>query len=271
MGKRLLGAFASEDPQRFASALEQSDDVSETLAAIEGIPDDLKCDVVARLSPEAVERILKQLPDSSVIGWLEAASVESGRRLLAKESAKRSEQLILGISDRSKRRGLRRMAAFPAGSVGRLVQLGMISIDQDESIAEIEARLQGYIAMPEGPISVHRKDGRLIGVLDPLRFMQKRNSAETAADCCIPLKPVYADAPAHTLAPSDRWAGLGSLPVVDHEEKPIGFITRFAVENSLNQDRDQNPLADLVLILSERYLAVAAQLMSLFFDRRAKL
>ena len=187
MGNHLLVAFASEDPGRLAELLEYPDDAAEALSTLMEIPPGLRSDVVARMSPTAADRILDELPDPVLIEWLGSGPADAGRRILAKVSQERAKRLLSGITDRSKRRALRRLANYPAGSIGQLTQVHMMTAARNEPASETDARIQRLGRPLEGPIPILNQAGRVIGILDLSRFVQNRSTARTAADFCIPV------------------------------------------------------------------------------------
>jgi Mg/Co/Ni transporter MgtE len=270
MSKHLLRAFATQEPERFAELLGMSQDVSSTLRILTEIPDGMECDVVARLPTEAAGRLLSGLADPVLVSWLEFASLDAGRRMLSRINSDRSARLIRGISNRSKRRALRSLSGYPAGSIGALVQTQMAKIREDTPASAIAENIKRQGASLEGPILVEHHDGTLRGVLDLTRFVQNLDNAATADDFCITPKPVYPDSPSSTLENPDAWTGLTSLPVVDHENRPIGYITRSALEKSAGKaGGDDHPLGSMVE-LSKRYWEVSAALMALIFGGRAE-
>lgn len=270
MSKRLLSAFATQEPERFAELLGASGDVNSTLAILTDIPDGMECDVVARLAPEAIERLLNGLADPVLVRWLESAPLDAGRRLLSHISDERSTRLINGVSDRPKRRGLRRLAGYPAKSIGALVQSKLTAIKEDVPAADIgnEVRRQGDTS--EGPIVIENSDGMLKGVLDLSRLMQNSDAPATAGDFCIPVRPVYPDSHYSTLEDPAAWAGMTSLPVVDHQGRPIGYVTRATFDTVTRAKGTDDPLLGSVVELSKRFWGVSAGLLVFILGRRAE-
>jgi len=270
MSKHLLHAFATQEPERFAELLGTSKDVSSMLEILKVIPDGTECDVVARLTTEAAGRLLSGLADQVLVRWLESASLDAGRRMLSRINSDRSARLIQEISDRKKRRGLRSLAGFPPGSIGALVQTQIARIREDTPAPDIAENITRQGASLEGPILVERDDGTLRGVLDLARFVQNLETAATAGNFCITPRPVYPDSPASTLEDPDAWTGLSSLPVVDHGNRAIGYISRSVLEKAARtQNRDDPPLGSVVE-LSKRYWEVSAALIALIFGGRTE-
>ena len=270
MGSQLLNAFALEDPGRLAELLETSDDAAEALSILMEIPPGLRSDVAARLSPVAAERVLGHQPDSALIEWLSSGPADAARRLLAKFSQDRANRLISGIADRSKRRAFRRFLNYPAGSVGQLTQVHMLTAAENEPASEIDTRIQRLGTPLEGPIPILNQAGRVIGILDLTRFVQNRSSAGSAVSFCIPVEPVFADSPATSLKQPAAWGKLGSLPVVDHEQRLIGYVTRHTLDDALGLKKQSNLFLDSAVELANQFWSVLVQLTILLLGRGAE-
>ena len=241
MGKHLHGAFAAADPARFAALVQQSESVGEMLDVLLEIPGGLETDVLTRLSPESTDRILDQVSDPTLSDWLESGAAEDGRRILSKMAPERAAAVIKGIQSSVKRRELRRLTAYPQNSIGQLMQLGPILLSRDDTVAEIEASIRQHEGTLEGPIVVQNPDGTFSGVFDPVDFLKNAREGQTAVDFSEKIEPVFADSPANLLL-ADHWNGRNSLPVVNYERKPIGFVTRSVIESAVGQASPQSPL-----------------------------
>ena len=268
MGRHLLSAFASHDPERFAQLLGASNDPVESIAILADIPDGLEGDVVARLTPEAAGRLLNELPDPVVTGWLSSCSVDTARRMLAHIGRERAAGLISGIEDRSKRRGLRRLVEYPPGTIGELVQFSVIAIRDSAPVASIQSEIQQQAGPPEAPVVLIRGDGTVSGVLDLIMFLQNHDQDSRAGDFRIPVKPVFADASQSSLRNRDEWSRLTSLPVVDYEGQLIGYVSRSGLESSLGAVDESSIFLQSGVELSKQFLEFMAQVLQMIFDRR---
>lgn len=270
MGKHLRRAYASGNPDQFAELLGKAESPDEVLSIVNDIPIELTSNVVARLTPDAATRLLSGLGDPILITWLDAGPTDTGRRLLSRFSRERADRLISGIKDASKRRGLRRLATYPSGSIGELVQIRVASVREEAIAADIQEAIQRFEGPLEGPVVVRKVDGTTAGVLNLKQFLQNRDSGATAADFCDPIKPVFAHLPVESLKQSIEWSQMASLPVVDHEQRLVGYITRQAVENATATDREASYVLESAIELSKRFWEFLAYVMVLILDRRAK-
>jgi len=270
MSKHLLRAFATRDPERFAELLGRSDDVGSTLAILTDIPDGMECDVVSRLTPEASTRLLNGLTDTVLTGWLETAPVDAGRRLLARIGGNRSSRLIEAVEDRSKRRELKRLVGYPRGSIGELIQTQMAAVKDNTPSGDIGTEIRNQGGDNAGPVVVERRDGTFRGVLDFAALALNRDPAATAADFCVPVRPVFPDSPLASLESAPEWAGMASLPVVDHEGRALGYVSRSVLDNINIAVRAENSILASVVELSKRFWEVSAALTLFIFERRVE-
>ena len=164
MGKHLLQAFAEDNPDRFAQMLGDSGNLADTIAILAEIPTSLKVEVVARLTPDAADRLLYDLPDAEISDWLIAGSGDSGRRLLSRISHDRAIRLLSSINDRLKRRSLQRMIHYVPGSIGETVQMQMTAVRETSTVADLSSEFQRNGLCQEAPIAIVRADGTVKGV-----------------------------------------------------------------------------------------------------------
>lgn len=270
MSKHLLSAFAADDPALFAQLLGASDDPAETIAVLSDIPDGLEGEVVARLTPEAADRLLNELPDPVVIEWLGACTASTGRRLLSRISRERATRLIAGISNRSKRRRLRHMVDYPPESIGELVQTGVITIKESAKVGDISDEIPQWKGDPESPVVILRKDGTVAGVLDLMEFLKNRDQSARVSDFLIPIKPVYAEATQTSLHDRREWAQLSSLPVVDHERQLVGYVSRSTFERAHGTVGEGSLLLETGIELSKRFFEFMVYVLVLILDRRVQ-
>jgi len=270
MSKHLLSAFATREPERFAELLGKSEDVQSTLAILTDIPDGMECDVVSRLTPEAAGRLLNGLTDNVLVSWLESASLDTSRGLLSKINSERASRLIAGVGNASKRRRMRRLAGYPAGSIGELVQTQMILIKENTPADKIAGEIRRQAAASAGPVLIERSDGTFKGTLDLARLIQNTNDAAIAADFCTAVKPVYPESLQSALWNSLDWKEETSLPVIDNKGHPIGYISRTVLDKAARPQTVEDPLMASVIELSKRFWEVTAALLVVIFGRRAE-
>lgn len=268
MGRHLLQAFANHDPERFAQLLGSANDVSEAIEILEGIPGEAGGEVLSKLSPEAADRLLAALSDELLGKWLAACPSDVGRRLLVRVTPERSERLISRIRDAAKRRGLRRITTYPADSIGAHMQPRVLTIPELATAAEAELAFQEHEGGPDCPAVILGANGKVSGVLDLVAFVRNREQDARAAEFCIPVPPVHAESPISTVVDGAEWRHLASLPVVDFEDKLVGYVTRAELESAVRKLRPGNVFLDSSVELAARLLQFLAYTMVLIISRR---
>lgn len=268
MGKRLVGAFAAEDPARFAQILGKSTDLAESISILKEVPDGLESDIVARLSPEAADRLLHELPDQVVIEWLGACPMDAGRRMLSRVGRERAARLVAGIGNRARRRELRRLIAYPPGSIGELLEVNVMAVPADAPAADIHAEIRRFDGSSEAPVVIVDDAGTVTGVLDLVRFMQHGDAGGRAADFRIPVKPLFADALLESFREQREWLRLTSLPVADFEGRLIGYVPRSVLEPAIRSTDEGRLFIETGVQVSKRFFEFMAYMLVLILDRR---
>ena len=268
MGKHLQSAFAEIDPGGFARLLGQSADAHEMLLMLDGIFDGMECSIVAHLAPDSAERLLSTATDIQLSEWIETASIDDGRRLLGRLGRERAARVISSIGNRSRRRDLRRLSGYPPGSIGELAQFGTVTVSQNDSPDEVESAI-GLAGGSSGcPVIVTRRDGGVLGMLDVWRFVQNRNSNLPASELTIPVEPLHAGTPVESARLPAEWNQLTCLPVVDHQGRPIGFITRTALERAGGSKGQGSTFLGSVVELVRRFWLFLSLATVWILDRR---
>lgn len=268
MGKHLIQAFAVDDPDRFAQLLGSCPDVEAAVELLKQMPDGLEGEVLSHLSPDAAGRLLSGLPDELLAGWLGTCSIDAGRRLLVKLGDERSAKLISMMSDRAKRRGLRRITTYPEDTVGALVQVGVMTVPFSATAVEIKQALHEQGGYPDSPVVIVGEDDTVLGVLDLAAFVRNQQDNALASEFCIAVQAVHADAPVDSVIGKEDWSRLSSLPVVDAGDRLVGYLTRSALDRAAGQSSQGNVLLESGYELSLRLIQFLSYMMELIFSRR---
>jgi Mg/Co/Ni transporter MgtE len=268
MGRHLIHAFAVDDPDRFAQLLGATHDIDAAIELLNRMPDGLEGEVLAHLTPEAADRLLNGLPDDLLAVWLGTCSVEAARRLLLKVGPERTASLISKITDRSKRRGLRRITSYPEDTLGSHLQTGMITVPESATAAETEEALHAQQGDPDCPVVVIARDGSVAGILDLVAFVRNQDDQARVAEFCIPVQPAYADAPISSVTEREDWSRLASLPVVDTQDQLVGFVTRSALERATGTFRPGHAFLESSFEISLRFIQFLSYSMELIIGRR---
>jgi len=270
MGRHLLRAFASEDPRRFAQVIASMQEKTDIQAVLENIPEGLECEVLSHLTPEAASGLLNMVSDKQIAGWLDAASADVGRRMLAHLAPERIERTVAGVGDKSKRRSLLRLTRYPPESIGALVNMQTMVIPETATAAEIATEIQHLENTPDGPVVILTADGNVKGVLDLVAFLRNQDELATAADFCTIVRPLYAEASRASMMDREEWSYMTSLPVVDFEEKLVGFVTRSAMEQASGSHHKRNLFFDSSVELSTRFFQFLVYMMGVILDRGSR-
>lgn len=271
MGRHLQRALAQTDPVHFARVLGESENAAEMLSGINEVPSGLECDVVARLAPEAAERLLGAVDDRTISRWLQDGSTDAGRRLLSRLQPDRANGVVAAIGDRSKRRDLRRLSGYPPGSVGELTETRLVLVEEDKTAQEVAALIRAEGGSGEFPVLVTRADGSVMGVLDPIRVILEQDSTSTASRMCIRVEPLHAGSPTDAIRMPDDWSRLTYLPVVDSSRKPIGFVSRRALESVRADRSDASLFLISIVYLARQYWSFLFYATSWILGRRTNL
>ncbi|MDX1555003.1 MAG: hypothetical protein R3212_03160 [Xanthomonadales bacterium] len=270
MAKHLLQAFAIEDPDRFAQLLGASHNIEEAIEILNEIPDGSEGEVLAHLSPEAAERVFNGLPDALLATWLSNCPSDVGRRLLSRLAPDRRDQLIGEVKDPAKRRGLRRIATFPAGTIGAHMQGRIMAVAESATAVEVEELYRRQQGSRDCPAILLGPDERVIGLLDLAAFVGNEDNDALVGEFCLPVQAVYAESPLDSLTERDAWQGLSTLPVVDFQEKLVGYITRADVSEAFGAAGSGNVFVDSAIELSSRYMQFLAYMLTLIISRRTE-
>jgi Mg/Co/Ni transporter MgtE len=268
MSNHLLSGFAKDDPERFAQLLGANPDTQETVEILTDIPDGLEADVVGRLTPEAARRLLNDLSDPVVIGWLSSCPADTARGILSHINRERSMSLISSIDDRSKRLGLKRLVEYPAGTIGESMLVNAIAIHESVAASDIQDQIQRQHGRSESPIVIVREDNLVKGVLDMVKLMNNRDPDARASDFRIKVKPVYAEATLSSLRDREEWHRMTSLPVVDYEGRLLGYVTRSQFERSLETANERGVFLQAGMELTRQFFEFMAYMLVLIFERR---
>ncbi len=268
MGKRLLSAFALDEPERFAQLLGNSHDVEEAVEILEGIPDGSEADVLAHLKPEAAERLLNSLPLEMLANWLSTCPSDSGRRLLNRLGTERAHKLIDKIKDPARRRGLRRMATWPAGTIGSQMHDSLLVIPETATAEEVSERYRDLQGERVGLAIILNDKERVVGVLDMSAIVANADPAAHAEEFCLQVRPVYAESPLESLLDPEVWQGRHRLPVVDFQDRLVGYISRSDVAASLGLSSPGSLFVESAVELSSRYMQFLAFVLTMIVSRR---
>ena len=257
---RLTLAYANRYPEQFATEIASAPD-SERLAVLLALPPAAAGRVTARLPAAVFREICSQQRDELVI-WLNASSFDDAVALLVRLPRNEQRVLVSLITDRSARRRLRQFLNFPAHSVGALAVELPLRVLADTPLRDLLAELTGLGARGERPIVLTDSDGLYQGILDLWRLALTDHMSGTAADCSLRVEPVQPEMSVHNARNLRQWHRHAWLPVVDHEQRVLGFVSR---ENILGTSEtihsDAEIIGESIAVLCLRYFEVLTELL----------
>ena len=268
MSNRLLSAFAVEDPERFAQMLGAVGDSAEAVSILQSIPQGCEAEVLARCQPEVVERLLADVPETLLSSWLSTCPGEVGRRLLLKLGQERSDQLIERIADPARRRSLKRMASWPAGTIGARMRQGLLAISESTTAEEVEALFREQRGSQPGPAFVVDTQDRVLGLLDLTALVANSDKNALAAEFIIPVRAVHAESPLDSLVDKEIWQGRNTLPVVDFQGRMVGFIGRAEFSETRGSASPASIFMESAAEFSSRYMKFLEYTLAWVFIRR---
>ena len=269
MGKRLVGAFAVDDPERFAQLLGAAQEIEETIDILNRIPDGCEAEVLAHLNPGVADRLLSGFPEGLLAAWLSTCPPEAGRRLLSRMGRTRAMALIEKVEDPGRRRWLRRIASWPPGTIGATMHGNSLAIAESRTAAEVEEIFRERQDHRGGYAFVVNAEERVVGVLDLAAIVANEDKAALAAEFCVPLNAVHAESPLESLLESDAWQRRNTLPVVDFQDRLVGYISQSDVAAVLGMSSPGSLFLESAVELSARYMQFLAYSLTFFISRRS--
>ncbi|MCB1684107.1 MAG: hypothetical protein R3E82_09910 [Pseudomonadales bacterium] len=220
----LLLDFAETDPAAFARVIAQSDTaaVDELLSAL---PSAQGAAVACRMPAGRISTLLGTDASRSR-GWLEAASFEDAVALLSQVPKLQRLELVNGMQQRQRKRRLLQYLNYPAHSVGALVDEPLVLLTEETPIKDVLPELRGASEGEEQPAIVIDSLGRYHGVLDLWHLALTERPEGTVKDFLVSLPSLRAELPIKDAVSLPEWASRGWMPVVDHEDHVVGWVSR---------------------------------------------
>ena len=259
----LLEDFARVSPDGFARtlALATLDEADEVLA---GLPAAEAAAVVCRMPAARIGQLLSQDTERSK-SWLEAASFEDAVALLAQVPQDRCRDLVNGLQHRKRRRRLQQHLNYPSHSVGALVDEPAVLLSEDAPIADALPALRETNQMQEQPAIVVDHLGRYLGVLDLWHLATRELQDGKVRDYLEVLEPMRPELSIVDAAGLPQWASRNWLPVTDHEQHVVGWVSRARLLSHAQRDETSAHIA------RESLLDVISQMVRVMSDLLARL
>ena len=225
-------AFVREHPAELAALLARQG-IDAIMQALADLPPGDCAALAASLPHARAVEILSAHEDETVKRWLDEASLDHALSVLLHLDAPRRSRLLEQLSNRGRRRRLRRLATYPASTVGSQVDPSVHCFDANMPLTEAVDLLRAE--QPEADRSVWLVDesGHYVGLLDPGQALVSRSQRLKLRDLLMELRPVRADMPLAHASRLNEWLEHVELPVVDHRGHMLGVLSRVRLVSAL--------------------------------------
>jgi len=257
---RLTLAYATRYPEKFAAEIAAAPE-AERLDVLLGLTAAAAGRVTARL-PAAVFRKICSEQQDQLVTWLNASSFDDAVALLVRLPRTEQRNLVDLITDRSTRRRLRQFLNFPSHSVGALAVELPMRVLAETPLRDLLVELTDLGARRELAIVLTDADGLYAGVLDIWRLALTDKVSGTAADCSRRIESIQPEMSVQNARNLRQWHRHAWLPVVDHEQRVLGVVTREQIMGTSETiHSDTEIIRESIGILCLRYFEVLAELL----------
>ncbi|MDZ7791843.1 MAG: hypothetical protein U5L08_15370 [Xanthomonadales bacterium] len=225
-------AFVREHPAELAALLARQG-TDAIMQALEDMPSKDCAALAASLPHARAVEILSAHEDETVKRWLDEADLDHALSVLLHLDAPRRTRVLDQLSSRGRRRRLRRLATYPASTVGSQVDPSVLSLDVNMPLTEAVDLLRAE--QPEADRSVWLVDesGHYVGLLDSGQALVARSDRLKLREVLMELRPVRADVSLAQACGLDEWLEHPELPVVDHRGHMLGVLSRARLMSAL--------------------------------------
>jgi Mg/Co/Ni transporter MgtE len=260
----IIEDFAKQLPAQFAAELARGapDEVVDVLA---GLPPNLAI-VVATVLPPSRFTAITAGESVRLREWLEAADVDTAIAFAARLPRDRCLELVNSLEDRSLQRQLLRVLRYPPHCVGAVVAGETIQVTGETAVVDLLDELRDLGRREETPMVVLDEQDRYQGKLDLWRLLLKGGSTGRAGEFVVSVAALRPETTILDARTANQWRGHHWLPVVDHDNRVLGSVTRGALDAYLAEAPE--PLIDGVVNLTEELFRVSGNLLSGVFSGR---
>lgn len=237
-------------------------------------------DVLARLPASRAASIAARLPSGHLLGllneteasvgdWLSASPLDDATALLSRLPAERRLVLVNSVPDPKRRRELLRQQRYPAHSVGALVRDVSARVPIDASLAHAVELLHTAPNASAGAAVVVDVDGRYKGNIDFQRLASTVPVPRRIDEVLSTVEPLLPETSIEVAADSALLAEQEWLPVVDHQARLLGCVSRPDLLRAATTGRDRLRQGFSTLDLVDDVVASIAKLLDTAFGRRS--
>lgn len=221
---RLSLDFAIRHPDSFARILGRGE-VDECERILESLPANRKAAIVARLPATRIRQLLDSERHRPA-DWLVDAPFDDAVTLLSRIPRETRFALLNSLHDRGRQRQLLRNQQYPIHSIGALVGDIPLRVSAESNAAGVLAELRELDVEAQGPVVVVDTDGHYLGVLDRWRLIMRGSPTGAVKDYIIAVKAVRPETPVTAVVMNDEWNTRNWLPVIDHQNRVLGAVSR---------------------------------------------
>lgn len=254
----LCGDFARKHPKEFAKVLGRGE-LPEIVRVLKLMPASVAASVVARLSSSSGDAVLLSSQESSA-QWLADASYEDAISLLGRMPREHCLVLVNSLADSKRRRRLLQFLRYPAHCVGALVTDVLVRLSADTPAVEALHELRALQTGKPGPIVVQHADGRYLGILDLWLLISRDPPSGPVREYASHVPAMFPETSLANAALDPNWQQHNWLPVVDHDQRVLGGVSRDRMFGATAKARTQGG-SDFMAGLVTQMMRVLATLL----------
>lgn len=264
----LTAEFARKYPDKFSRILGRgkAEDVSRVL---DKLPLPVAASIISRLPVAQIIALLasgKHKPDR----WLTDAPLQDSITLLSRLPREQCLTLVNSLKHRERRRRLLQYLKYPAHSVGALVTDLPVRVTADTPAEELLAEIRSLKSKRQRPIVVVHPDGRYFGILDTWLLLTRDPAVGLIEDYVKPAPAIFPETSLASSALDAGWHAHSWLPVVDHQQRILGCVTRAGViDAAAKHARRSSSGGDLLSILIADLAFLFGELLTRSLSRRS--
>ncbi|GAB3285616.1 magnesium transporter MgtE N-terminal domain-containing protein [Parahaliea aestuarii] len=262
----LVLAFATSRPRELAVQLADRE-LAELEAFIAQLPRGTAAALASHLPSWQLTGLMETLPPAQVAALLADASADEAVALAAHLHESRYET-VLQAAPEEERGTLYQLLQFPSHTLAALVSSDFIRVADDTLCQEFCEELSGSTDTRAQPVLVVGPQGHYRGLLNLRAAFARKNRGRTVGQVVDNVEPLSGLTDAATALGSRQWADHADLPVVDHQQRVLGVISRAALERVAGETRPGEFGIEKVLTeLASGYLNTCGRVMESLLGR----
>jgi Mg/Co/Ni transporter MgtE len=245
--RTLNAQFARKSPAQFARII-GAREIDEIRTVLDALPAELQASIGARLPARKIQAML-DTAQTDVASWISAGRFEDAVTLLSRVGREKRLALVNGIRNEQRKRRLLRSLQYPNHSVGALVQDVNIHILAEARAADVAQEIRALGESDPGALVVTDAADRYVGMLDAWKLLSAAQPDGSIRSYLDAVSAVHPEMPISAVAASPDWHTSTWLPVVDHDQRVLGAVSRerlFAAAGPATESRPRDILFDLL-------------------------